>query len=383
MRTAFFAVLLAANVVAADVVVRVVGPDQKPVGNFAFTTRPSTSKSYSDTQTWKTDARGECRLVNLKAAPQHILAWATTWTEAGLMEKGNQVGTLREGEPFVLKLRPTVIPKGSVAASLQTCARVLSSFCLDREDRFLVCDVANKRLRVVSAEDTLVRDLSLGFAPQVVACREDGVIAVAGTGKIALLSPQGAIQAEASLPGQSRTATAIGAHGKDVFVCVQAKTGYVIYRLDERLQNPIAIIQGLRGCCGQMDFKVRDGKLYVAHNVKFLIETYDRDGKLLSSFGKRDNGTSESFKGCCEPKNICFDCQGNLYTAESANWTVKKFSPDGRYIQFFGAIAEDGDCVRAAIACTRDNRIYILDHPRNIIRPVLPGKSKDVATNRS
>jgi hypothetical protein len=115
--------------------------------------------------------------------------------------------------------------------------------------------------------------------------------------------------------------------------------------------------------------------VYVAHNTQFKVETYDRNGKLLSSFGKRDNGSTQSFKGCCEPKNICFDSKGDLYTAESARWTVKKFNAKGEYINFVGSIAEPGDCVRATIACAKDNRIYMLNHPRNFIFPVLPGKS--------
>ncbi|MBM3861055.1 MAG: hypothetical protein FJ395_15605 [Verrucomicrobia bacterium] len=374
-------ILVAATAVAADTPsIKVIGPDQKPVANFSFLTRPSSERV---SQRWKTDAKGECRLTNLKPSAKHVLTWAATWTEKGLMEQGTQTSTLSAGQPTTISLKAALIPKGAVAATLQTCAYSLSSFCLDREERFLVCDPLNKRLRVLTADDKLVKDIQLGFAPQVVACRADGSIVAAGTGEIVLLNAQGVKQATASLPAQSRTATAVGAQGQDVFVCVQAKTGYAVFRFCDKLQSPTEIIKGLRGCCGQMDFKVHNGSLYVAHNTKFLIEKYDRDGKLLSSFGKRFNGTSESFKGCCEPKNICFDSQGNLCTAESSNWTVKKFTPDGKYINFFGAIAETGDCVRATIVSTKDNRIYILDHPRNIIRPVLPGKSKDVSTGRS
>ena len=271
----------------------------------------------------------------------------------------------------VKKLAPP--PAGSIGISSDTKCQSLSSFCLDTQDRFLLCDVAKKRLRVVTADDKLVKDYDLDFGPQVVSCRPDGSILAAGSGKIALLDAQGKKQLEADLPAPM--ATAVGAGTKDIFVCCMSKTGFAVSRYDDKLQNPTTIISGLRGCCGQMDFKVRDDKVYVAHNTQFKVETYDRDGKLLSSFGKRDNGTSQSFKGCCEPKNICFDAKGDLYTAESARWTVKKFTAKGEYVNFIGTIVEPGDCVRASIACTKDNRIYILNHPRNFILPVLPGKS--------
>jgi sugar lactone lactonase YvrE len=274
-------------------------------------------------------------------------------------------------------------PKGSIGVASDTKCQRLSSFCLDREDRFLLCDLMKKRLRVVTADDKLIKDYDLDFCPQVVACRADGSILVAGcdkpvkpdTGKIALLDAQGKKLLEAALPDGATTATAVGDNGKDIFVCCQLKTSYAVSRFDDKLQNPTTIITGLRGCCGQMDFKVQGGHLFVAHNTKFLVEKYNRDGKLLSSFGKRDDGSSQSFKGCCEPKNICFDKDGHLYTAESKAWTVKKFSAAGAYINFIGTIPETGDCVRAAIACTKDNRIFLLDYPRNFIRPVLPGKA--------
>jgi hypothetical protein len=377
-------ILMAATALAADTaVIKVVGPDQKPVPNFGFMTRPSASRNRADMQRWNTDANGECKLDNLKGSGQCIITWSPTWTDKALLDRGSQSATLPAGKTFTLSLKAVTIPKGSVGATPLTACPQLSSFCLDRDDRFLLCDTANRRLRLVSADDKLAKDFALGFGPQVVACRDDGAIIVAGSGKIAILDAQGSKQTEAALPEGASTATAIGAGGKDVFVCTMARTGFTVFRFDDKLQNPATNITGLRGCCGQMDFKVRDGHLFVAHNTKFLVEQYDRTGKLLSSFGKRHNGTSQSFKGCCEPKNVCFDTKGDLYTAESSNWTVKKFSAKGDYIAFFGSIAEEGDCVRAAIACTKDNRIYILDHPRNFIRPVLPGKSKDVSTGRS
>jgi hypothetical protein len=266
-------------------------------------------------------------------------------------------------------------PKGSIAIAPGTQCQLISSFCLDTQDRFLICDVSKNRLRVVTADDKLAQDYPLDFGPQVVACRPDGSIVVAGSGKIALLDAQGRKQLEASLPDGSTVATAVGASDKEFFVCCRVKTGYSISRFNDKLQNPTAIINGLRGCCGQMDFKVQDGKIFVAHNTQFKVETYDRTGKLLSSFGKRDDGTSRSFKGCCEPKNICFDSKGALYTSESRAWTVKKFTAKGEYVNYVGSVAENSDCVRSTIACTKDNRIYMLDNPRHFIRPILPGKS--------
>lgn len=122
--------------------------------------------------------------------------------------------------------------------------------------------------------------------------------------------------------------------GNDVFVSVRARTGYSIYRLDADFKNPAVIVKGLRGCCGQMDFTARDGVVYVAANCNFKVQKYDRAGKKLGDFGKRASGrgkaVEEAFDGCCEPKNVAFDTDGNLLVAESDACCVKRFSPDGR-----------------------------------------------------
>ena len=170
-------------------------------------------------------------------------------------------------------------PAGSIGVSSDTKCQLLSSFCLDSQDRFLLCDQMKKRLRVVTADDKLVKDYDLDFGPQVVACRADGSILVAGSGKIAVLDAQGTKQLGADLPVGAAATTAVGAGAKDIFVCCMSKTGFAVSRYDDKLQNPTTIISGLRGCCGQMDFKVRDDKVFVAHNTQFKIETYDRDRK--------------------------------------------------------------------------------------------------------
>jgi sugar lactone lactonase YvrE len=267
---------------------------------------------------------------------------------------------------------------GNIGINKETKCQALNDYCLDAEDHILACDGARKAVLRISPDDQLKATWPLGFAPQAIECRADGTVVVAGGGKIALLDREGKKVKEATLPGNATTATGVSGSGEDVFVCVQGGTGYVIYRLDAGLGDPKAVVRDLRGCCGQMDFTARDGVLYVAANCAFKVEKYDREGKKLGAFGKRGGAADpEGFDGCCEPKNVCFDSQGNLYTSESGNCGVKKFTPDGKFLADMGRVKTIRGCVRVSVAVSRDlSRVYLLDTSRHIVRLVRPEKKE-------
>src|SRR5208282_3179622 len=83
--------------------------------------------------------------------------------------------------------------------------------------------------------------------------------------------------------------------GDDVFAACPSPSDftYWVYRLDRQLQNPKQILVNLHGCCGQMDIQAKDGKLWVAHNGRHLVESFDREGKKLFDFGKNDRSAAD------------------------------------------------------------------------------------------
>lgn len=259
---------------------------------------------------------------------------------------------------------------GVVGLSAETRSRRLSNFALDADDNIVACDQADQAVRVISADDKLKRSWKLNFPPQALAVRDDGAIIVGGPGKIALLNDGQETINECDLPGTSCTSIAIT--GNDVFVTVRMQTRYTVYRMNRQFGEQTQIIDGLRGCCGQMDIKARNGHVYVAENARHKVRKYDREGKELSSFGEKVRGSQgQGFSGCCEPKNICFDKQGNIYTAESSGRCVKKFSPEGKFLEHVGTVQGITGCVRVTCAVTKDgSKIYMLDTSNNVVRLV-------------
>ena len=261
----------------------------------------------------------------------------------------------------------------TIADSKDTKCKRLSNFCMNADGNLLVCDESSSVIRVITPKDELKATWKMQFKPQAICARSDGTAIVAGAGKVAIVGKDGKVTKTADIPTASErpsSASGVAATKDDVFVCAYGgRTGFTVYRFNSKLDGCKEIVKGLRGCCGQQDI-TSDGKsLYVAECARHRVVKYDRNGKLISSFGKRDRTGVEGFGGCCEPKNLCFGPDGDLYTASSANARVKRYTPDGKFVGVVGSPKSTLGCLRVTFAINKDgSRIYFLDSGKNVIR---------------
>ncbi len=173
----------------------------------------------------------------------------------------------------------------------------------------------------------------------------------------------------------SRTATftGIAVAEKDFFVvCSGPGYSFNAWRTNHDLQDAKLIVQGLRGCCGQMDCQTHGGDLWIPMNTQHKVYRYDRDGKELSKFGKRDREAADGFGGCCEPKNMRFGEDGFVYCSESGPPVcVKRFSLDGKFqnVACFPVYATG--CVRVSVdLCGK--KVFLLSPNENAIYVFAP-----------
>lgn len=267
--------------------------------------------------------------------------------------------------------QPTHTEGKSLCVSAQTRVGQLSCLCLDANENILACDLKASVIKVISPDDKLLATWKPGFAPRAIHVADDGTAYVGGTGRIAKLNGKGAVlksvgAADGGFPNTQVTSISAGA--KDVFVAMRGHSGYVVYRFDRNLARAKQIVARLRGCCGQMDIKFHDGRLYVAENSRKRIVIYDRDGRELGKWQRSKRTDAPAFGSCCNPMNICFGPGGLLYTSESSVGRVMCFKPDGTYVRTVCKISTAKGCLRVTVAATRDGRrIYVLDNPKNVI----------------
>ena len=138
--------------------------------------------------------------------------------------------------------------------------------------------------------------------------------------------------------------------------------GYAVWRCDRSCQNPVQIMKGLSGCCGQMDLQVIGDRLAVAENSRHRVVLADFEGETVASFGSRDrNAAADSFSGCCNPMNTCRTPDGGLLTSES-NGVVKRFAMDGTFQEIVGKASVQSGCKNSSVGMAADgSRVYYLD----------------------
>lgn len=298
-------------------------------------------------------------------------------------------------------------------------AGALQNFCLNTDGNILACFAAraasSKRgaadsasgIRVYSPKGELLKTLALNIKPGAICVAKDGTIFVAGDGRLLKLDQAGKVLASADSPtakepvvmskeveemikqsGRStqnelkdlKTAleqrrsevTGLAVTDNDVFMVCPSPNDFSfrVYRFDQSLANPKLVVEKLRGCCGQMDIQAYAGKLWIPHNARHLVECYDRDGKLLSKFGKSGKVKPSDFGGCCEPKNMRFLPNGDILAAESGPPTcIKRFTASGKFLGVVAVAKTDGNCVRVTVEVSADGRqYYLLDTAHDAIR---------------
>jgi sugar lactone lactonase YvrE len=251
-------------------------------------------------------------------------------------------------------------------------------------------------VRVFTREGKLVEKWPVKTAPQVICVGSDGKVYVGGEGLLLKLDATGKLLEEAELPSLAEEKTdekksdekdkaddkkkegpeqayaarlrrevfGIAVTRNDVFAVCLSRKGFQlsVWRMGHDFKNPKEIIQGLVGCCGQMDIQARGKEVWIPENGRHRVLCYDREGKQLSSFGKNDRKAADGFGGCCEPKNIRLLPGGDILTAESQDpLAIKRFSAEGKFLGVVAMPKFTNGCTRVCVDADRDGRVFVLD----------------------
>lgn len=290
---------------------------------------------------------------------------------------------------------PTHVEIESIGKTAETKFVALSSFDLNGDGNLLACDSRAKVIKVISPKGKLLGEWKLPFGPTRIRCASDGTVYVGGLSVLAKLDGNGKVLKRITLPvtntrrrRRGTKVSGIAVTGKYVFASFgrggSLGARATIVRFDRDLGQPKQIAQGMRGCCQRLDLAARDDVLYVAENTRYRIVRLDADGKVLSTWGKRGRTGLEGFGSCCNPMNITFGSNGELYTAESGLGRIKRFTPDGRLLGLVGRVGTRrfsragrvaSSCSNITISVSKDGRlVFVQDVSAGLIR-VLQAKA--------
>lgn len=156
----------------------------------------------------------------------------------------------------------------------------------------------------------------------------------------------------------------VAASKTDIYIVTRQLGGYgfAVWRMGRDFAEANQIIDGLAGCCGQMDVQVHNDTVFIAENAQHRVGLYDRDGKQVMTFGETNREDIEKgFGSCCNPMNVCFTADGDVLTSES-NGVVKRFKTDGQYQEVVGVAKVVEGCKNSLIALSSDaSRLYYFD----------------------
>lgn len=117
-----------------------------------------------------------------------------------------------------------------------------------------------------------------------------------------------------------------------------------------------------------------DGRLFVPDTHNHRVQVFDRDGALLSEFGRAGSGPGEFSL----PTDVAFDAAGNVYVAEYyIQDRISKWSADLTYIATFGEEPIEGLRLTrpSGIGVDREQTLWVSDACNHrIVRFSLDGR---------
>lgn len=175
----------------------------------------------------------------------------------------------------------------------------------------------------------------------------------------------------------------ISTDGKHTFIATSAVVGYGydVWKMANDFTGGKNVVTGLRGCCGQMDVQCCESGIYVAENSRHRVVCFDKDGNEKLTWGKGDRTGIDGFTSCCNPMNVCFNVEGDVFTAESTTGRIKRFSKDGKFLAYVGDVKLVPGCKNVSIAVSpKSDRVYMLDITRGHIVVMTKKSAANVAS---
>ncbi|WP_421919899.1 DUF4369 domain-containing protein [Marinifilum sp.] len=138
-------------------------------------------------------------------------------------------------------------------------------------------------------------------------------------------------------------------------------------------------IEGLRACCGILDFDINEkGEFIVGNLGAFRVTGYSPEGKHKFDFGQRGQSIDE-FVGCCNPVSVASLSTGAIVTVEKTPTRIKVYSKSGARL-VDGVYELVKGCLHIPIAVDSKDNIYLASPEKGVVKCVAAQGAKELAS---
>ena len=258
-------------------------------------------------------------------------------------------------------------------ARLATGLKQLRAIAVGPGDR--VYAAGDKCYVIIGSNGKVESQVDLEKNPNCLAVDADSTVYVGVWDHVEVFDAKGVRKAVWEKPGPSAWLTSVAVSEKAVFAADFGDKTVIRYDKSGKLLGRLGEAGKVEGT-GKYEipspyFDVAvdsNGNPWVAHTGRRLMESYNEDGSLASTWGK-SGPQIEKFSGCCNPSHFTMRKDGSFVTAEKGLVRVKIHAPNGDLV---GVVAAAKDFEKGIhgldVAVDSKDRILVADPGTSTVR---------------
>lgn len=250
---------------------------------------------------------------------------------------------------------------------------VLRAVALDAEDQIYVS--GKNKLLIYNPKGQILKEIATGMEAFCMTISEQGQIYLGARKMIQVYNLQGELLDTWNIHDETCILTSLAVEEHNLFLADAANKLIYRYNLKGEFLHEIGRKDKSQGIEGfiipspYFDLALgRDGELWAVNSGRHQLESYDSDGRLISSWKKTSMGL-DGFSGCCNPSHIALLSNGDFVTSEKGIERIKISSPTGEFLSVVAPPDSFHKGTRGIdLAVDSKDRIIAIDPDQKLIR---------------
>lgn len=251
--------------------------------------------------------------------------------------------------------------------------KILKAIAVDSKDNIYLA--GKNKVFIYNNKGNLISNINTGADAQSIAVGENNNIYVGAKDHLEIWDATGNKKATWKVLNPKVLITSIAIADSSVYVADAGNKIVYHYDLHGNIRNEIGRKDSVAGIQGfiipspYFDVAIgHNGEIWVVNSGRHQLESYDKKGRLLSSWEKTSMGL-EGFSGCCNPSHIAILPNGSFVTSEKGIERVKVHDPTGKFSSVVVSPKNFDKGTRGIdLALDSENRIIVLDPQKGLIR---------------